>query len=184
MSAHADPDRRCGVEIEFTGIDIAGAVCAVTGALGGEVAWKGNHVARIEDTPIGVIGIELDTRYAKEPDDPDLVDQLLDALGTRDDAAEFLSEIMPIPLEMVTAPIARRDLPILQTAIQALREAGATGTKGGTLHAFGMHLNPEFKGGAKAAIRIAACAATTRSSPVFPTPKPTLKAPAPSHPKI
>ncbi|HLS18602.1 MAG TPA: amidoligase family protein, partial [Paracoccaceae bacterium] len=71
--------------------------------------------------------------------------------------------VLPVPVEMITPPLQIQEFEILDHAIAALREAGATGTEGGAFHAFGLHLNPELQGGAARAIRIAAVYAFAES---------------------
>jgi len=151
-----DPDRRCGVEIEFTGLEIGDAARVLVATLGGRLDWVGTYVAKIQGSEIGEIGLELDTRFAKTPEHPDFLDKLIETLASRDEAVELLADLVPLPLELVTAPIRRDQFPALQRALDALAAAGAAGTKSGTLYAFGMHLNPERTGDAALDLRIAA----------------------------
>lgn len=148
-------ERRCGVEIEFSGLDVHKAARVVADAVGGTVEDTGRHTAEVHGTSIGDIEFELDTRYAKPARDPGLVDRVLDALHIRDQAAELLADVLPVPVEMVTAPLRRAQFAELDRAIAALREAGSEDTKAGTFYAYGMHLNPEHRGDAARAIRIA-----------------------------
>lgn len=156
MSETDRAERRCGVEIEFSGLDAHAAARVIAGAIGGTVEETGRHTAEVHGSSIGDIEVELDTRYAKPAREPGLIDSMLDALHLRDDAAELLADVLPVPVEMVTPPLTRAQFADLDRAIAALREAGSEDTKGGTLFAYGMHLNPEHKGDAAAAIRIAA----------------------------
>lgn len=149
-------ERRTGVEIEFSGLEAHVAAGVIAGAVGGLVEHAGRHAATVRGTEIGDIRVYLDTRYALPARDPSLVDEVLDALELREDAAELLKTVMPVPVELVTAPLTRAGFAVLDRAIEALRLAGAGDTKSGTLHAFGMHLNPEHRGGPARAIRIAA----------------------------
>lgn len=152
----AGSEPRCGVEIEFSGLDAHEAAHVIAGAIGGTVEETGRHTARLRGTTIGDVKVGLDTRYAEPAEDPGLIDNVLDSLHLRDQAAEVLKEVLPIPVEMVTAPLTRAQFTELDRAIAALREAGGEDTKDGTLYAYGMHLNPEARGGAARAIRIAA----------------------------
>ena len=131
--------RKVGFEIEFAGIDAAGAARILARALGGEVAAESPHFARITGSRLGDLLLELDTRYAKAAEDPGLIDRALDALGAREAAADMLAYLAPI--ELVTPPLAPEQFDALDEAVAALREAGLQGTKGATLNAFGMHLN-------------------------------------------
>ncbi len=149
-------DRRCGVEIEFSGLDAHRAAEVIAGAIGGTVEKTGRHAGTVRGSAIGDIKVYLDTRYAQPARDPSIVDGVLDALELRDGAAGLLASVMPVPVEFVTEPITRARFAELDRAIEALRDAGAGDTKAGTLYAYGMHLNPEHKGGPGRAIRIAA----------------------------
>lgn len=149
-------DRRIGVEIEFSGLDAHTAAEVIADAIGGSVERTGRHAAKVVDTAIGDIKVYLDTRYAQPAKDPTIVDEVLDALELREDAAGLLATVMPVPVEIVTEPIARARFADLDRAIEALRAAGAGDTKAGAFYAYGMHLNPEHQGGSERAIRIAA----------------------------
>lgn len=150
-------ERRTGVEIEFSGLEAHDAARVIGGAIGGAVEETGRHAAKVLGSEIGDIKVYLDTRYAQPArDDPSLVDEVLDALELREDAAELLKTVMPVPVEIVTEPLTRAQFADLDRAIEALRAAGAGDTKSGTLYAYGMHLNPGFEGPPERAIRIAA----------------------------
>ena len=156
MDGTGSEDRRCGVEIEFSGLDAHAAADVIAGAIGGTVENTGRHAGVVRGSAIGDVKVYLDTRYAQPAKDPTLVDEVLDALELRDGAAGLLASVMPVPVEIVTDPITRAQFAELDRAIEALRAAGAGDTKAGTLYAYGMHLNPEHHGGPGRAIRIAA----------------------------
>ena len=148
-------ERRVGVEIEFALVEATPAADAVARAIGGRVTRRGAHVAVLEDSAIGRVVFELDTRFAKPADDPGFIDRALEELDLRETAANVLSAL--IPVEMVTEPLDAGQLVTLDRAIAALREAGAVGTKHSPVNAFGMHLNIAIAAGGPArAIRIAA----------------------------
>lgn len=151
-----DAPPRTGVEVEFAGLDAHAAAHVIASAIGGEVEETGRHAALVRDSRLGEVKLVLDTRYAEPARDPGLIDNLLETLDIRDDAAGLLKEVLPIPVEMITRPLALEQFEVLDHAIAALRQAGATGTRGGALHAFGLHLNPGFDGKPERAIRIAA----------------------------
>lgn len=155
MASTSQP-HRCGVEVEFSGLTAHEAAHVVASAIGGRVEETGRHAALLHGSALGDLKFMLDTRYAEPARDPGLIDNLLDALDMREDAAGLLKEVLPVPVEMITQPLEMHEFEILDQAIAALRKAGATGTEGGALHAFGLHLNPELQGGARRAIRIAA----------------------------
>ena len=131
--------RRVGVEIEFALVDAPAAAAAVAGAIGGEVRHHGPHMAVLEGSAIGTVRFELDTRFAKPAMDPDLIDRALEELDLRAAAAEALSALAPV--ELVTEPLDPAGLATLDTAIAALRAAGAVGTRHSPVNAFGVHLN-------------------------------------------
>lgn len=156
MSEDTESGRRVGIEIEFAGLDAHRAAGIVAEALGGEAVTDGTHVAHVRGTGLGDMRFELDTRYAKPPgEDSGLVDRALERIGARDDAAKLLSAVVPV--ELITAPLAPEQFPLVDRALAALREAGGEGTGGAPLYAFGMHLNIALEhGGPDRAIRIAA----------------------------
>lgn len=134
--------RKVGFEVEFAGIDAAGAARILARAVGGTVESESPHFARVTGSRLGDLTLELDTRYAKAAEDPGLIDRALDALGARETAADMLAYLAPI--ELVTPPLAPDEFDALDEAVAALGEAGLQGTKGATLNAFGMHLNPQL----------------------------------------
>lgn len=148
--------RRCGVEIEFSGLEAHAAARVIAEAIGGTVEQTGRHTAKVRGTAIGDVKVALDTRYAEPAKNPGLIDTVLDKLHLRDEAAELLKDVLPVPVELVTPPLTRAQFAQLDRAVAALREAGGEDTKGGTFYAYGMHLNPEHRGDAARAIRIAA----------------------------
>jgi hypothetical protein len=160
MDGTGSQDRRCGVEIEFSGLDAHAAAEVIAGAIGGRVERTGRHAGKVLGSAIGDIKVYLDTRYAQPARDPGVIDEVLDALELREGAAGLLATVMPVPVELVTEPITRAQFAELDRAIEALRGAGAGDTKAGVLYAYGMHLNPEHDctsgGGPERAIRIAA----------------------------
>lgn len=163
MTSTSSPPR-CGVEIEFAGLDAHQAAKIIADTLGGFVERTGRHTALVHESAIGEVKLALDTRYAEPAENPGLIDNLLDALDLRDEAAGLLKDVLPVPVELITRPLLMDEFEALDHAISALRKAGATGTQGGALHAFGLHLNPELRGGAERAIRIAAAYAFAERS--------------------
>jgi hypothetical protein len=134
---------RIGFEIEFTGLSAPEAARLVRDALGGVIAEETPHKATLEDTPLGRVKFELDTRFASPAkDDPSFLDQALDELELRQAAADILSSVVPV--EMITGPLERACFDDLDRAIGALRDAGAQGTYDHPLSAYGLHLNIEL----------------------------------------
>lgn len=137
--------RRCGIEFEFSGLDI-GTIATLTQAeLGGTIEHLTAYECRVAGTPLGTFLIELDFAYLKK-------------LGRESDAREDgafdldrLSEELlamaarqVVPFEVVTPPLPLDRLNALEPLIARLREAGALGTRHALIYAFGMHMNPEL----------------------------------------
>jgi len=133
---------RVGFEIEFAGLSAPEAAEAACAVLGGSVARESDHVATVEDTPLGRLRFELDTRYSRPAKQPGLVDQALDSMDLRVTAANFLATLVPI--ELVTPPVPREAFDQVDRLVDALRASGAKGTYDNNFSAFGLHLNVEI----------------------------------------
>lgn len=145
-TASGGNNSRCvGVELEFAGLDIDGAARVVVRALGGSMREDGDYRRVIANTTLGEFVVELDfellqsmnarRRSSAEPGMfAELSEELLAAAATP-----------VIPVEVVSPPIAIDRLGELDELTRRLRVAGATGTRGSLLYAFGLHLNPELE---------------------------------------
>ena len=120
--------RRVGVEIEFGGLDESHAAAIAADLLGGTVHDEGDATRTVSDSALGKLEIYLDSTWRKSRHE---------AVRT---ATETLGRDL-IPVEIVTEPIPVSDLPQLSRLCDALREAGAEGTKAGLLNGFGLHYN-------------------------------------------
>lgn len=136
--------RHVGVELEFGGLDIDAATQAVVRALGGTAHADGDYRRVIRDTAIGEFIVELDFELLqsmnarrRESADPGMFAELSEEL-----LAAAAAPVVPI--EVVSPPIPVVRLHELDTLTRTLRAAGATGTHGSLLYAFGLHLNPEL----------------------------------------
>ncbi|MAC80914.1 MAG: hypothetical protein CML66_22980 [Rhodobacteraceae bacterium] len=127
----AGSERRCGVEIEFSGLieDDAAELAART--LGGKVVEIGHRTYEVRDTSIGTLRVELDTALRKAKARP-LIEMGLD-LARR-----------VIPVEVITPPLTPEQMPQLDRLRRAYRAAGAQGSRDGLFFGFGVHLNPEM----------------------------------------
>lgn len=123
--------RRCGMEIEFSGMDEATAAQIVARTLGGQVSQNGPHLHAVEGTDIGDVGVELDTRYAK-PGHQLVPESVLDAAR------------VIVPVEIITAPLPPDQWDRVIDLTTALRDAGAKGTSDSLVAGFGIHFNPEI----------------------------------------
>lgn len=123
--------RKVGVEVEFSGLPedrVAAILCDVLGGAPVQVS-KGRWEAR--GTSIGDFEVYLDSRPLNKLDDNVLTRQLRDVARS------------VVPVEIVSDPIAVDRIALLDGALEALADAGATGTSGGMLLGFGVHFNPE-----------------------------------------
>ncbi|KUF10584.1 amidoligase family protein [Pseudoponticoccus marisrubri] len=122
-----DP-RLCGVEIEFGGMTEIGAAEVTQRLLGGTIDETGPRHLILRDSEIGDVGIELDTALRK-------ADMAVVNAGL--DMARGL-----VPVEIISAPLDTDGMERLDALRDALRQAGATGSRDGVLLGFGIHLNP------------------------------------------
>lgn len=121
--------RRVGVEIELSGLTETAIAGTVMFVLGGQVRPATKTRVVVTDTDLGNVTIELDTK----------LDQFLAA--SPDNVLSLARQV--IPTELITDPIAERDLPLLDRLVRELRNAGAEGSGAGVTKGFGVHFNPE-----------------------------------------
>ena len=130
VRARAGTGRRTGVEIEFSDLTEREAASVIERLWGGTVDQRAPHEIEVDQTRFGTVKIELDTAW-KDKAEGQVAEKLLD----------LSREVVPV--EVVTPPLSEEDIPEVQRLMQALSEAGATGSEDGVLLAFGIHLNPE-----------------------------------------
>lgn len=138
-------ERRVGVEIELHGLALEhlAQVCAKTLSL--TIARDSRYQYRLTGDEAGDWVIEVDFHLLKEMgeveyrsgDFADDVRQSVESMLHR------VSEPF-VPLELVGPPLPLSRLHQFDEVTRALREAGATGTAGNLLHAFGLQFNPEM----------------------------------------
>lgn len=136
--------RRLGVELEFSGLDIASASAIVEDAFGGSIEEISAFEHRVGNTRLGDFNVELDFEYLKtigREEEPVDRDSLLDHVPQR-----FVTAIARriVPVEVVSPPIDMDKIGPLEPMIGELRDAGAEGTRHSPIYAFGLHLNPEM----------------------------------------
>ncbi len=129
--------RTVGVEVEFGAISARQAATALAAGLGGAVAEEDAHALAVRGTPLGDVMVEIDLRRAHPQRHRGTRWGRLGAvwaarLGT---AAQFF-----VPRELVTEPMPIDRLPLVDRAVEVLRQAGAR--EAGPA-AFGLHFNPE-----------------------------------------
>ncbi len=143
---HEGKPRRVGVEIELSGLSYAALVAKVAEVLGAEAREESRYESVI-DTHNGPFKIELDSKQVKAfaPDTgllPEPLAEMTDAaLQLLDATAEKV-----VPLEIVSPPLSLDALSHIEALCQALREAGALGSRHALHYAFGLQLNPELPG--------------------------------------
>jgi len=138
--------RRVGVEIELQGIAVADLAALVAATLGGEATALSSAEYSIDVPGHGTYRVEIDFALLKQlarERDPDTGGDadLFAALAV--DALQAASSVV-VPCEIVSPPIPLDRLPAtMDPLVDALRQAGAKGTRQSLLYAFGLHLNVE-----------------------------------------
>ena len=122
--------RRVGVEIELGHLAAKDVARTMGASCGGTVRENGPHDFSVGDTVFGDLEVYLDTRFRKDAE--------TSLQKTRLDLAQLV-----VPVEIVTPPISPEMLLRLDEAISELADQGATGTSGGIMLGFGVHLNIE-----------------------------------------
>lgn len=138
--------RRMGVEIEFAGMDLQAIAQLTHNTFGGELDQVSDYETFVRGARLGDyqgdFGIELDFAYLKK------LGRERDAeVGDLENLAEGALALIAkqlVPCEVVSPPIPMDEVWRMDTLIQALRIAGAKGTRQAPLYAFGLHLNPEL----------------------------------------
>ena len=144
LKTSANTERRLGVEIEFTGLDIEPIAQIVKDCFGGEVHQLSDYELKVADTRHGDFVVELDSAYVKR-----LGRERQQAEGTSDldDITESVVGLVAkqlVPFEIVCPPINMSDLWQLEGMFHRLRMQGAKGTEAAAKNAFGLQLNPEM----------------------------------------
>lgn len=143
-ATHEGSLRRVGVELEFGGLDLESAVAVVAKHVGGSVEARGRYEQAVTGDPAGLWQVEIDSSWLKElgrrERDPEA------PFASLEEASENLvrtaSEWL-VPVEVVGPPLPLDRLGEVNTLIADLHRAGAVGTTGGLVYAFGLQLNPE-----------------------------------------
>lgn len=121
--------RLTGVEIEYSGVSAEDTAKIAVRELGGTARQTDDHAWTVDGSDIGDIEVYLDTalRYAD--------DSAVKKVGL--DVGRAV-----IPVELVTDPLTRAQMGQLDGLRDALRQAGAEGTRAGMTYGFGVHFNP------------------------------------------
>jgi hypothetical protein len=141
-------ERRVGVEMEMAGIEPEIMAKAVTATLGGTVQRESAFYTRVVDTELGDFDIELDADLLTSRKYQQHLSELGIEIGEgerRENIESVISRVagLVVPLELVAPPIPWSRLEGLDAIRRTLHEAGARGTHGSPVYAFGLHLNIE-----------------------------------------
>lgn len=137
-------ERRVGVELEMSGLDLDRLAHLVARVLGLQLEHSSRYERRITGDSAGDWRVELDFNLLKQLGRETRVDHTL--LGDLETAAEEVlarGASQLVPIEIISPPLPLTRLHELETLIQALRTGGALGTSGKLRYAFGMHFNPD-----------------------------------------
>lgn len=136
--------RRIGVELEFSGLKLAAAARIVADYVGGSLEEHGRYETQVTGDAAGPWKVELDFEWLKElgrrQRDPSAALTPIEEAG--EDILRSASEWL-VPVEVVSPPLSMERLGEVDTLIERLRRAGAQGTSGAWLYAFGLQINPE-----------------------------------------
>ncbi|OZG70751.1 hypothetical protein BTA51_24520 [Hahella sp. CCB-MM4] len=139
-------ERRVGIEVEMSGIELLTIAEKVVEQFGGTIAKRSPYEYDVEGTAFGKFKVELDfgylTKYGRERLSPGM-DKAGELELIASDALGALAKNI-VPCELVAPPIEISYLQELDGVIERLRSAGAQGTRESALFAFGVHLNPEL----------------------------------------
>lgn len=133
--------RRVGVELEFGELDPGLAAQLVANRFGGTQVELDAHRYAVRGSRIGDFTIELDisSAHRERRAGGDVLDDILDEMRV---AWGHVGKLW-MPNEIAAPPVSFDQLPEIDALIADLRRAGAVGTEGGLLYAFGLHFNPE-----------------------------------------
>jgi hypothetical protein len=129
--------RTIGVEVEFGVLSARQAATALAEGLGGTIVEEDAHALIVRGTALGDLMVEIDTRYAHPQRHPGTRWGWLSRGGA---ARLGMASHYFVPRELVTGPMPLDRLPLVDSAVEVLRLAGARET--GPV-AFGLHFNPE-----------------------------------------
>ncbi len=137
--------RRVGVELEMSGLTLDELASHVADALSLSVREDGRYQRRLDGDEAGEWIVEFDFRYLKELGRRDDLDSewLNELRRSAEDALRLVAERV-VPIELVSPPLPMQRLGEIESLVERLRNAGATGTSHDALYAFGMQLNPEL----------------------------------------
>lgn len=151
MTNENGDERTVGFEIEYAAVPLEDAAKVVQHVYGGEIKAENTALCFVENTKLGSIRLELDAALLQKlashmhtlGEVPEEKVTILQSLQQRLGGAVGDAGAQIAPYEIVTPPIPIRQIEQLDALCDALRDAGAHGTKAALHYAFGMHINPE-----------------------------------------
>lgn len=140
--------RKVGLEIEFSGIEIYKVAEIIQECYGGRLEEKNRYHFEILGTEIGDFRVELDARILRKMANENIFEKVGVKLDEKilkkpiEDVVDKLAKTV-VPLEVVMPPVEVRELHRLEDLRKKLQENKAEGTKVSLVHAFGLHMNIE-----------------------------------------
>lgn len=131
--------RRVGVELEMNGIGLEAITSCVARTFGLVVEETGRYERRLLGDPAGPWMVEVDSSVLKRIGRQRRTGEI--GRSAELALAYVVEAVMPVEVGSPPLPLAR--LGEVETLIARLRAAGARGTSGKFINAFGMQLNPE-----------------------------------------
>jgi hypothetical protein len=128
--ADSETTQRIGLELEFSGLSEKDAAMTLATLTGGSAEQASADRWTCETNLFGCCEVYLDTKYAARARE----------IGG-EDATALLRKVVPV--ELVTDPFPTPNLLAFDAVVDALRKAGAKGSRDGVLLGFGLHLNIE-----------------------------------------
>ncbi|GGG77976.1 hypothetical protein GCM10011415_28650 [Salipiger pallidus] len=123
--------RRVGIEVEFSGITEEDCARILAQELDGAAGSNRPNHWQVSGSRLGSFECYLDSRPVEK----------LDTRGIGAHLRDLARSVVPV--EIVSDPITPAEIPALDDALEALADAGATGTAGNLFLGFGTHFNPE-----------------------------------------
>lgn len=150
--------RRVGLELEIGGMGLEPTLSLLAEQLGGTLDVQSRTVGHVRGTRYGDFKVEFDHSMLRSQSYLHTLQRLGLIESTESAAADQIERSVLqlatdiVPIEIVTPPIEVSRLHELDPVWHALRSAGATGTYGSLLSAFGLHINAELADGRAASI--------------------------------
>jgi hypothetical protein len=140
--------RAVGFELEFAGLSLDRAAALIAELFGGKVEKRKNPIIMISGTRLGDFSVEIDSRYIKDEKYREVLRGLgieIKSRAARDIVEELLVGAASwfVPTEVICPPVPLGQLESIENLREALKSAGAKGSKASMLYAFGMQINTE-----------------------------------------